>query len=78
MYVLYKVEVTIKAEIEKDTPLSRIIDEIENIPQGLVNFIEDENYLTATEKFIEPTTENASLQIFSQSGEMLFSNKKIK
>lgn len=74
MYALYKVEVWIKAEIESGTPLQKIIRDIDKLPSGRVDFIEDENYQTSTEHFIQPTDE-ATMQIFSDEGELLYSNK---
>lgn len=74
MYAIYKVEVLIKADIESGTPLAKVIKEIDNLPSGRVDFIEDENYLTATEKFILPT-EEATMQIFSDNGTILYTNK---
>ena len=75
MYAIYKVEVLIKADIEPGTPLARVIKEIENLPSGRVNFIEDENYLTPTEKFIQPSKEEATMQIFSDTDVLLYTNK---
>ena len=75
MYALYKVEVLIKADIESGTPLAKVIKEIDKLPSGRVNFIEDENYLTPTEKFVLPT-EEATMQIFSDDNELLYTNKE--
>lgn len=74
MHALYKVEVWIKADIESGTPLSKVIRDIEKLPSGKVDFIEDENYLTSTENFILPE-EEATMKIFSDSGELLYTNK---
>lgn len=77
MYALYKVEVWIKADLESRTPLAEILQQAENIPSGQVNFIEDENYKTATEKFITPVDGGeATLKIFSDKGEELYTNEK--
>lgn len=75
MYALYKVNVWIKADIESGTPLDKVVREINNLPTGLVDFIEDENYQTSTEKFIEPVDE-ATMKIFSDNGNLLYSNKE--
>ena len=72
MHALYKVEVWIN--IESGTPLSKVIRDIEKLPSGKVDFIEDENYLTSTENFIFPEKE-ATMKIFSDSGELLYTNK---
>lgn len=74
MYALYKVEVWIKADIESGTPREKVLREISNIPSGHVDFIEDENYMTKTEKFIEPSDE-ATMKIFLDNGELIYSNK---
>jgi hypothetical protein len=75
MYAIYKVEVLIKADIEKGTMLAKVIKDIDNLPSGRVDFIEDENYLTPTEKFLPPTKEEATMEIFSDSGTLLYTNK---
>ena len=75
MYALYKVEVWIKADLDSVTPLSKVLQEVENIPSGKVDFIDTEDYLTKTEKFIQPT-EEATLKIYSDQGVELFTNKK--
>ena len=76
MYALYKVEVWIKADIDSGTPLEHVLQNIGNLPSGKVNFIEDENYQTYTEKFITPVKSGeATLKIFSEKGEELFTNK---
>ena len=75
MYALYKVEVVIKADIESDTPLAKVIKDIEKLPSGRVDFIEDENYLTSTEKFILPSGDEATMEVFSDTGELLYTNK---
>ena len=75
MYALYKVQVWIKADIDSGTPLEKVLQEIDNIPSGQVDFIEDENYQTKTEQFIQPT-EEATMKIYSDSGVELFTNKK--
>lgn len=75
MYALYKVEVWIKADIESGTPLSKVLRDIDKLPSGNIDFIEDENYLTSTEEFIEPTKE-ATMKILSQDGDMLLYTNK--
>jgi hypothetical protein len=75
MYALYKVEVWIKADLDSGTPLSKVLQEVENIPSGKVDFIDTEDYLTKTEKFVQPT-EEATLKIYSDQGVELFTNKK--
>lgn len=75
MYALYKVEVIIKADIESGTPLAKVIKDIEKLPSGRVDFIEDENYLTPTEKFILPSGDEATMEVFSDTGELLYTNK---
>lgn len=74
MYALYKVEVWIKADLDSGTPLSKVLQEVENIPSGKVDFIDLEDYLTKTEKFVQPT--EATLKIYSDQGVELFTNKK--
>jgi hypothetical protein len=76
MYVLYKVEVWIKADIDSGTPIQKILKNIDNIPSGKVDFIEDENYQTSTEFFIKPVKNgNATLKVFSNKGEELYTNE---
>ena len=75
MYALYKVNVWIKADIDSGTPLEKVLNNIEGLPSGRVDFIEDENYQTQTEVFIEPL-EEATMKIFSDKNELLFTNKK--
>ena len=75
MYALYKVEVWIKADLDSGTPLSKVLQEVENIPSGKVDFIDTEDYLTKTEKFVQPT-EEATLKIYSDQGVELFTTKK--
>ena len=53
MYALYKVEVWIKADLESGTPLDKVLRNVDNIPSGKVDFIEDENYQTQTDSFIK-------------------------
>ena len=74
MYAIYKVEVLIKADIEKGTMLEKVIKNIDNLPSGRVDFIEDENYLTPTEKFLPPTKDEATMKIFSDTGILLYTN----
>jgi hypothetical protein len=52
-----------------------VLQEVENIPSGKVDFIDTEDYLTKTEKFVQPT-EEATLKIYSDQGVELFTNKK--
>ena len=73
MYVLYKVEVWIKAEIDPGTPLETVIKNIDKIPSNNVDFVEMEDYLTETEKFIEPINE-PTLIIKNNAGIELFNN----
>lgn len=76
MYALYKVEVWVKADIDSGTPLTEVLQQVDNLPSGKVNFIEDENYQTCTEKFITPVEgDEATLKIFSEKGEELYTNK---
>ena len=75
MYILYKVKVWIRTDIEAGTPVSKVLREIEKIPSGRVDFIEDENYLTSTEEFILPDQE-ATMKIFSESDELIYTNKE--
>jgi len=75
MYALYKVEVWIKADIESRTPLEHVLQNIDNIPSGNVDFIEDENYQTKTESFIQPMDE-ATFKLFSGDDKLIYTNKK--
>ena len=75
MYALYKVEVWIKADLESGTPLDKVLRNVDNIPSGKVDFIEDENYQTSTESFIQPTDE-ATLKIFADNGKLIYKNKE--
>ena len=75
MYALYKVEVWIKADLESGTPLDKVLRNVENIPSGKVDFIEDENYQTSTESFIQPTDE-ATLKVFADNGKLIYTNKE--
>jgi hypothetical protein len=75
MYVLYKVEVWIKANIERNTPLKHVLQNIDNIPSGKVDFIEIEDYITKTEKFIPPTKEEATLKLYSEQDHLIYSNQ---
>jgi hypothetical protein len=75
MYALYKVEVWIKADIDSGTPLEHVLQNIDNIPSGKVNFIEDENYQTSTESFIQPSNE-ATLKLFNDGGKLIYTNKE--
>jgi hypothetical protein len=75
MYALYKVEVWIKADIDQNTPLEYVLQNIDNIPSGKVNFIEDENYQTSTESFI-PAKDEATFKLFSSDGKLIYTNKK--
>lgn len=75
MYALYKVEVWIKADIDSGTPLDKVLQNIDNIPPGKVNFIEDENYQTSTEHFIQPIDE-ATFKLFAENGKLIYTNKK--
>lgn len=74
MYALYKVNVWIKSEIDPGTTLEKVIYNIDNLPSGNVDFIADENYITKTEEFIYPTKE-ATLKVFSDKNELLYSNE---
>lgn len=73
MYVLYKVEVWIKADLDPGTTLETVIKNINNLPSNKVDFVEMEDYLTETEKFIEPT-EEATLIIKNNNGLELYNN----
>lgn len=75
MYALYKVEVWIKADLESGTPLDKVLRNVDNIPSGKVDFIEDENYQTSTESFIQPTDE-ATLKVFADNGKLIYTNKE--
>lgn len=75
MYALYKVEVWIKADIDSGTPVDYVLQNIDNIPSGKVNFIEDENYQTATENFIQPVDE-ATFKLYADNGKLIYLNKK--
>lgn len=75
MYAIYKVEVLIKADIETGTPLAKVIKNIDELPSGMVDFVEDENYLTSTEKFLPPKKGEATMQIFTDDGELLYTNE---
>ena len=75
MYALYKVEVWIKADLESGTPLEKVLRNVDNIPSGKVDFIEDENYQTSTESFILPTDE-ATLKVFADNGKLIYTNKE--
>ena len=75
MYALYQVKVWIKAEIDPGTPLDKVLDNIENIPSNKVDFVENEDYLTDTEEFIEPTSEKETLKICLENGKEIFNNK---
>lgn len=77
MYILYKVNVWIRAEIDANTPINKILENIDNIPSGRVDFIEIEDYLTKTEEFILPTNEEATLKIYSNQDHLIFSNQLI-
>ena len=75
MYALYKVEVWIKADIDSGTPLEKVLQNIDNIPSGKVNFIEDENYQTPTESFIQPVDE-ATFKLYTDNGKLIYTNKE--
>lgn len=76
MYVLYKVEVWIKSDLDSGTSLEKVLRNVNNIPSGKVDFIEDENYQTHTESFILPVKgSEATLKVFSDRGEELYTNK---
>ena len=47
----------------------------ENVWDDGEDFIEDENYLTSTEKFILPSGNEATMEVFSDTGELLYTNK---
>lgn len=77
MYALYKVEVWVKADIESGTPLEKVLQNVGNIPSGHVDFIEDENYQTSTESFIEPRdNEEETFKLFTENGKLIYTNKE--
>lgn len=74
MKILYKVEVWIKADIEPGTTEQQVLNKINDVPTGLVNFIEGEDYLTGTEQFILPTKE-ATLMLYDDDNNLIYKNK---
>jgi hypothetical protein len=76
MYALYKVEVWIKSDLDSGTSLEKVLHNIDDLPSGKVDFVEDENYQTSTEFFVKPIKGgDATLKIFSDKGEELYTNK---
>lgn len=75
MYALYKVEVWVKCKIEPKTPLEKVLNNVDLIPLGKVDFIEDEDYLTSTEKFIDSDiADETTLEIYDDNNKLIYSN----
>lgn len=75
MYATYKVEVWIRAEIDPGTTLDKVLECLDKIPSNAVDFIESEDYLTDTEKFILPTEKEATLKICLNNDREIYTNK---
>ena len=75
MYALYKVNVWIRADIDKGTPIQTVLENIKDIPYNKVGFVEDETYLTETEVFIIPELE-PTLFIYGDNNEIIYKNLK--